>query len=213
MEIDMGKFFEEHRREVFASLGLIAITLLVVTILYFSGGGFESAFVPQEFTDARRRAASTAQNIVLLTAAAAENLAKISEADRRGDYGEGVRLAAEERERTEEIRDAANDLSEDLRDMASGVSEVSPARAREVGFEAVAVGVSLVERLVAYTDATDELLLVIQSRLQSNGREDGLAEIEELTNRVNAEVAEVNRLNEEYRALMARFDELTGEGR
>lgn len=210
----VGKFFKENKASILLSLGIVVATAVVIGIIHFSGGSGNAGgtlFIPQEFTEARLRAGSTAENIVQLTSTTTENLRKISELDRQGNYAEGVALVNEELKRTGEIRGAASDLSEDLLDMARTLTDVSPASARESGFEAVSVGVQMVEHLIAYTEATNNLLLAIKARLESNGGTEQLSQIELLTGKVNTEVSEVNRLNESYRALMARFDQLTAQ--
>ncbi len=213
----LKKFYKEHKRE--STLAFIALIIIVGVVWLLVGAlgtnideHTKPSFVPQEFTDARLRAIGTAEKLVGLTAEAAINIEKISIADQDGDYARGSYLVADERERNQGVRDTAVELSENLHDMANLLLEVRPQQASAVGFQAVTLGIELVQRMISYSNNIQELLIVVDARLRSGGTVDYDKQIQGLVGRINADVAEVNRLNQEYRGLMRQFNKLTAQG-
>jgi len=213
MEIDIGAFLENHRKELsLAFATILATALLIVGLELFtrSTGRLNTGkYVPDTFIEARNRAAGSADKIVNLTAESASNIEAIRNAEKNGNYSLGLSLIGEETKRNGDVRETAVELSEELSDMAKLSKDISPTAASEVGLQAVAKGIELVQRLVSYSNNTQELLAALQDRLGGNNGEETRVKIESLTSTVNEDIRVINSLSGGYRELMAQFDALT----
>jgi len=216
MKIELREFLDKRKKEWPLIASTIAITILLIGGLSYAsrtaGGNssvIASVYVPVEFLESRKRAADAADVIASLTEESAEKLSLVNGADQRGDYIAGLSIVREEIDRGVDIRNTAVDLSEELREMAITLGTVQPNSASAVGFQAVTVGIELVQRLVSYNNNLQELLGTLQARLENNGGEQTGARIEELVSALNEEAQVINSLSIEYKQLMVQFDELT----
>lgn len=189
--------------------GLIALLAIVL----IAGGAYwysqnQRVYVPQDFYAARDRAAGISQRIGQLTDASVVTLGQISTADEKGNYRLGLKLVNEEIERNEAIKEEAVKLSEELKNMALNLGAVKPERAAEAGLQAATTGLELAQRLVNYNNLAQELLAVLQTRLQKNGSPETRQRIEQIILKMNEEAAAINKLNEKYQEEMQEFDRL-----
>lgn len=205
----MRDFIKKNR--IYIGIGTsIAVVAAVVASGAFSGTGTKApAVVPQEFLEARARAATISEEIVALTRESSDSLGKISDADSAGRYSEGLNLVLVEVGRNSVIREKAVDLSEELKNMAVSLEGVSPDEAAQVGLRAVTSGLEMVQRLVNYNNYTYDLLNALQARLGANNAQEKRANIESAIEKMNQEAAKINELNAEYNRLMEEFDKLT----
>lgn len=169
----------------------------------------KSPNAPPQFFEARNRAGEISNRIVELTHTSVDNLELISAADEAGRYKRGLELTQEEIDRNAEVKNEAFKLSEELKIMALNLNEVRPKEAAEVGLQATTNGLELVQHLINYSNLTEELLGVLQTRLKSNGSPETRERIEQIILRMNQEAEAVNKLNDEYREEMKNFDQLT----
>jgi len=212
INIKLGEFMRRHRKEL--TLVLVSIFSTIILVVGFSylpntNGGFSEPYVSAEFLEARRRVGNDADKITNLTNISRENLDEIKKADIEGNYTTGLALIADEIDRNDDIRNTAEDLSEDLRDMAKYLDTVQPREATEIAVGAVTVGIELVQRLIVYNNNADDLFDTLQVRFQNGGDEETRAKIEKLISTMNDDASAINSLSNEYRSLMIRFDGLT----
>lgn len=195
-------------RKILAGIAL-ALILVVAGAYWYQQS--QIIFVPQEFRDSRNRAAEISSRIVQLTDASVTTLGQISAADQKGDYKRGLQLVQEEIDRNKEIKNQAFALSEELKIMLLNLGAVKPKKAAEVGLQATTSGLELAQRLVNYNNLAQELLSVLEMRLESNGSSETRQRIEQIILRMNEEAEAVNNLNNQYQEEMKEFDQLTGQ--
>lgn len=189
----------------------VYVAILVVILLvggWYWYGQSQTAYVPQEFYDARGRAAEISSRIVELTGASVQTLRLISAADEEGNYKRGLSLVTEEVGRNNEIKNQAVKLSEEVKTMALNLGAVKPEKAASAGFQAATTGLELAQRLVSYNNYAQELLAVLQTRLKSNGSPETKQRIEQIILKMNQEAETINNLNERYQEQIKEFDKL-----
>ena len=200
---------KKNRRAVY-SIALFAFVLVA------SGGYWyyqnKTVNVPPQFSEARSRAAEISERIAALTDESTNNLEKISDEDQAGNYERGLNLVLGEIDQNKRIREEAIKLSEELKIMASNLSEIRPKKAVEAGLQATTSGLELSQHLITYNDYTNQLLVLIQFRLEGNDSDALRARIEQQISRMNEEVKAVNELNKRYQEQMKDFDRLTKLG-
>ena len=190
-----------------------AIYIALLVIILLAGGHYwysqsQAAHVPQEFYDARGRAAEISSRIVQLTDASVQTLRLISAADEAGNYRRGLTLVTEEVDRNKEIKNQAVKLSEEVKTMALNLGVVKPEKAASVGLRAATTGLELAQRLVNYNNYAQELLAVLQTRFKSSGSPETRQRIEQIILRMNQEAETINNLNERYQEQIREFDKL-----
>ena len=195
-------------------LAVGAVIIFILIVVSFIGNTSDNVngndvFVPEEFTESRNNAGEIAEEITDLTRISSRSISTISSADRAGDYAYGLQLVREEIDRNAEIRDAAAELSEELRIMSINLTEVRPDEASDIGYQAVTSGIELVQHLVNYNNYTYDLLNLIEARLEGVGTEDTEERINKLVLDINTEAELVNALNEDYKSLSRKFNGIT----
>ena len=190
-----------------------AIYIALLVIILLAGGRYwysqsQAAHVPQEFYDARGRAAEISSRIVQLTSASVQTLRLISTADEAGNYKRGLTLVTEEVDRNKEIKNQAVKLSEEVKTMALNLGTVKPEKAASAGLQAATTGLELAQRLVNYNNYAQELLAVLQTRFKSSGSPETRQRIEQIILRMNQEAETINNLNERYQEETREFDRL-----
>lgn len=207
----VGNFTRKHIKSANWRRKAVYVAILVVILLvggWYWYGQSQTAYVPQEFYDARGRAAEISSRIVELTGASVQTLRLISAADEEGNYKRGLSLVTEEVGRNNEIKNQAVKLSEEVRTMALNLGAVKPEKAASAGFQAATTGLELAQRLVSYNNYAQELLAVLQTRLKSNGSPETKQRIEQIILKMNQEAETINNLNERYQEQIREFDKL-----
>jgi hypothetical protein len=193
----------------------ISIILVGVVVIYFL---FKIAiivsstkpFVPKDFTDARSRGAVIAEEIVASSEASIVNLSVISQADEKGNYEDGLNLVSKEIQDNEAARTKAYNLSSQLEIMANNLNSVKPEDASRVGLEAILNESQIVQRLLNYNADVRQLLDVLLSRFSNSGSVPNAKDkVKGLISSMNEEARAINDLNNKYKDLMSRFDNLT----
>jgi hypothetical protein len=191
---------------------LILSVLLLAGVIYGVVSLKARPVVPQKFSDTRGEAAQTAEGIVGLASESLANLEKVGAADKAGRYGEALDLVLQEVNRNREARDRAVVLSQQLGLMAGALYQVKPIEAAQLGVEAIGKEYQIVERLINYNGITYQLLDVLRAHYGSGTVGQGMdihSRVDELIGKLNSDARAVNAINEEYKGLMASFDNLT----
>ena len=202
----IGRYWKRKKNRKLVYAAALAVVLLASGWYWYSQS--QTAYVPQEFYDARGRAAEISSRIVQLTDASVQTLRLISTADEAGNYRRGLTLITEEVDRNNEIKNQAVKLSEEVKTMALNLGAVKPEKAASAGLQAATTGLELAQRLVNYNNYAQELLAVLQTRLKSNGTPHTREKIEEIILKMNQEAEAINDLNEKYQEETREFDRL-----
>ena len=186
--------------------------LLFVSILigsYFVIGLVRSSdtIIPAQFTSSRLKGALIATEIVDLSNKSAEDLKQINDLDRQGDFPGALDLVLGVIEQSEGIREQAVKLSAELEGMTLALQGIKSDKAREAAFESISSHLVLIGRLVNYSNYLRELLEVLKSRFSGDFSDGNRVPI--LVANINAEINEINDLNDQAKAAIKKFDELT----
>jgi len=185
--------------------------LLFVLILvgsYFVIGLVRSSdtVIPAQFTNSRLQGALIASRIVDLSNQSVEELKLINDLDREGDFPGALELVSKVINQSAEIRGEAVKLSAELEGMTLALQGIESVSAREAAFESISSHLVLIGRLVNYSNYLGELLEVLRSRFLGDFSDGDRVPI--LVANINAEVSEINKLNDQAKAAIERFDEL-----
>lgn len=191
-----------RRTKIFLGLGVLALGGFVAITL----AGSSSEGVPQAFSDARLQGALIAQNIVVLSNESAQDLEKINQLDKEGNFTEALTLVTAAVARSQEIRDEAVRLSAELEKMTTSLSEISSLSARQAALEAIGDHLALINRLINYSGYLAQLLEVLRNRFLGNFSDRN--QVEGLIRDINAEVEAINSFSVEASEAIDRFDAL-----
>ena len=162
--------------------------------------------IPAQFTNSRLQGALIASEIVDLSNQSVRDLKKINDLDRQGDFPGALKLVSGVIEKSTEIREKAILLSQELEGMTLALQGIEPESAREAAFESISNHLVLIGRLVNYSNYLGELLQVLKSRFSGNFSDGDRVPI--LVANINAEVNEINKLNNQAKEAIERFNEL-----
>ncbi len=181
-----------------ASLGIIAVYVGVQIV----GGATE---VPIDFYDARSQGALIAQNIVKLSNESSRDLERINAFDREGNTTEALTLTLDVLRRSQEIREEAVKLSQEVERMTKSLSTINNLEARQVALEAISNHLALINRLINYSGSLAELLDVLRNRFSGQRTN---VQVNSLVVAINAEVTAINNFSSQASQAMARFDRI-----
>ena len=186
---------------------LFSLFLAIVIGGYFGTrifGGFAS--VPQGFVDARLQGATISQSIVMLSNQTVHDLEKINELDRAGKYRQALEATKNLVVKSQEIRDQAVALSNEVQKMTVALSDIKSFEARQAALEAISDRLALISRLINYSAAMGNLLETLQARfsgIRTTGR------VGEIIAQMNGEVTAINAFDRQASQAMEKFDALT----
>lgn len=188
-------------------VGVVIVYFIVKIALVASS---PKPFVPQEFINARANGSVIAEEIVVFSQASITNLAAISAEDEKGNYENGLNLVSKEIQDNGTARAKALELSKQLEIMANNLSLIKPEDAARIGLEAVLNELQIVQRLLNYNADGRQLSDVLLNKLKKSGDVPNAGEeVEKLVSSMNDEARAVNDLNNKYKDLMVKFDNLT----
>ncbi len=160
--------------------------------------------IPLEFLKAREEASLMAKNIVAISGKTAENINKISDFDKKGEYTEALNLISEELNNNNEARSQAVNLSVQLEIMAKNLANISPASMGQIALRAISSETALINRLINYNDYLIKLLEILQKKILGQGGNNG--QISELIGKINEEAKVINDLDKNFNNLIDGFD-------
>ena len=153
---------KSRRFKVIAGFILILIGGYTGITLWKNAG----ATVPPELSDARVQGALISENIVNLAVKSSEDLSAINELDKKGKYAEALALTGEVIKQSQEIRDKAVALSDQIGIMTKSLSDVHSLEARQALLDSITSRLALVSRLINYSAYLAQLLDVLRSGAQ-----------------------------------------------
>lgn len=185
---------------------LIFLLIMVGSYFLISLVRSSDTEIPAQFESSRLEGALIAQEIVELSNQSAEDIRAINDLDREGNFPGALTLVTQVIDQSQEIRARAVELSTELQGMTLALSGIESIQAREAAFESISNQLVLIGRLVNYSNYLGELLTVLRKRF--NGDFSDGERVPILVANINAEVNEINKLNDKARAAIERFDEL-----
>jgi DNA repair ATPase RecN len=163
--------------------------------------------VPSSFSNARSQGAIIAQNIVNLSNESKADLEKVNEFDAQGNYQQALSLTSDIVSKSQELRDQAVQLSNQIEEMTKSLSTITAFDARQAALEAISSRLALITQLINYSGDLSKLLETLQTRF--NGKFVSNDEIQAAVNQINTDVNAINNFNTQANLAMDRFDALT----
>jgi len=189
-------YLSQQTKNFLGVIGLVIATVLIFRFL--SSGG-----MPQEFIDARIQGAMISQNIVNLSNQSVDDIGKINQLEKQGNFVEATNVTLETIQKSKEIRDQAVQLSNQVSKMTSSLSDIKSFEARQAALEAISNRLALISRLINYSDYLNQLLQALQAKFAG---QPGNNNVELVISQINAEVTAINSFNNQATQAMNRFD-------
>lgn len=188
----------------------VKIIIIFVVILVLGSGllvFFQAqSQVPTSFTTARMQGAIIAQNIVTLSNQSTADLEQVSQYDKEGDYTDALTLTTNIANQSQQLRDQAVQLSNQVSSMTEGLSNISSFPAQQAALEAISSRLALINELVTYSGDVGKLLDLLRSHF--TGQSQNSAQVEALVNQINTDVNAINNFNTQANTSMETFDKL-----
>ena len=183
---------------------LTSAVLIVAVGLFFSSVNGD-AVVPRQFFESRVKAADSARNLARLVNDSLLNLNKIKELEKDSKISPALDLIRFEIENSQERQSVAVILAQNLELMAHSTAQMSPDKAERLAVEAVSTGVAMVSQLVSYNDLLNQLLVILQNKL-NNGETLASSQTAPIIDQMNILASEVNNLAVKFNDLTEEFD-------
>jgi hypothetical protein len=189
------------------------ILIIFIVILALGSGLFvlfqAQSQVPTSFTAARTQGAVIAQNIVNLSDQSTADLEQVNQYDKQGDYTDALTLTTTIANQSQQLRDQAVQLSNQISSMTQGLSDISSFPAQQAALESISSRLALINELVNYSADINKLLDVLRGHFTGT-TQDG-TQVQALVNQINTDVNAINNFNAQANASMDTFDKLTGK--
>lgn len=194
-------------KEMIKKISMIFGAILIVaalTVWLFSS--LQGNVVPADFTAARQKAAAVSQEIVNITNETAKKIEAANRAETEGSIEKIMSIIDEAKSSNATAYDKAFQLSQAIKQMAESLNGMKPQR-QQVGFEAVALELSLVSDFISYTGMLNEFLNNLAKSVSDGNSANRKATADSLAS-VNQKVAFINALNKSFTDKIAIFDQM-----
>ncbi len=188
----------------------VGAILVVAGLLAYLLSSLEGVVIPADFTAARQKAASVSQDIVNITNETGKSIELANRAESEGDLQRILGIIEEAKNSNTLAYQKAFELSQSIQQMAEslkGVQSVS----QQIGFEAVAMELSLVSEFISYTGTLNDFLNNLAKSV-SNGTANG-GTIGDNLRDINNRVVLINALNRNFAEKMAAFDRYSDQNK
>ncbi len=186
---------------------IIAAFLAVIAVGYGIALYWQSQNgIPQDFTAARLQSAIIAQNIVNNSNQSTATLQTINEDDRKGDYKDALALTTGLIAKSQDMRDQAVELSNQVENMTKALSDVKDFNAQQAALEAITSQLAVINQLVNYSGDLGKLLNVLQAKFSGTPTTEG--QVQSLVDQINIDVNAINNFNAQAGQAMDRFDRI-----
>ena len=162
--------------------------------------------VPRELSEARVQGALISEIIVSLSETSSTDLENINKLDREGKYKEALDLTEDVVEQSQEIRDKAVALSDQIVTMTKSLSGIRSLEARQALLDAITNRLALVSKLINYSAYLGQLLDVLQKHFSGESFKN--SDVARLVGQINSEVKAVNSFNIQATQAMEKFDKI-----
>jgi len=191
-------------------------TKIVITFLFLVVAGY--AFVrflgakdqiPKNFTDARSKGSAIAANIVALSNQSRDDLAKVNQYDKDSDYTDALTLTTSIVAQSQQIRDQALALDDQVSEMTKALPSISSPDAQQAALDSISSRLALVSQLINYSDDLNALLNVLRDKFTGKIPQD--SQVQTLVDKINTDVAAVNNFNAQAGQSMTQFDTIVAK--
>jgi len=173
--------------------------------LFFSSVNGD-AVIPRQFFEARVKAGDASNYITELISGSLKNVNQVGALESEDKISPALDLIHFEIENSRERQNTAVILAKNLEQMAQSTTSMAPDKAERLAVEAVSVGVAMVSQLVSYNDLLNDLLLIVQSKL-NNGEALGTVQTAVIIEEMNNQAREINNLSKQFNKLIQTFDD------
>jgi len=188
-------------------IALVAVLGVTAVLFYvFMSVEGSSNEPPASFTEARREAASTSQEIVQLTSAAISSISEVNRLVDQGRKAEAFRLIDQAEDINDQAHGKAFELSRTLQALTESLGEIGSIERIQIAYEAIATELSLVNEFLGYTEQLEKFLSDLRT-VVGNGTPENKSRVSSSLRAVNAKIASINELNQEFLDKMREFDE------
>jgi hypothetical protein len=163
--------------------------------------------IPTAFVNARAQSAIIAENIVTTSQQSDATLAQVNADDEKGDYSDALTLVSGLLTQSENLRNQAVELSNQIQQMTQALSGVNSFAAQQAALEAISSHLALINQLINYSGDLGNLSDALQARFAGKPN---AANIQSLVNQVNTDVSAINNFNNQATQAMQQFDKITG---
>jgi len=186
---------------------LIFVVAVILAIFYLTFKSpqiwdKEEIVLPPNFIKAYSAASDLSLAISDFTSEAVNQLNKINEADRSGDYIRAFNLTVEQAKKHEGLRIKSVELLTELQKMAASAEQITSSNAQQLALQAVSTQVSLVSHLLIYNERWISLLNHLREKFLSANPFIFNPKTEELIRQINDGITSINGLNRKYHSLM-----------
>lgn len=186
---------------------VIAAFIILIVVGYGIALYWESrAKVPTNFTAARLQSAIIAQTIVNNSNQSTATLEKINQDDQQGNYADALTLTNGLITQSQDMRNQAVDLSNQVEEMTKALSGVKDLNAQQAALEAISSRLAVINQLVNYSGDLGKLLNVLQTRF--TGTAGTSAQVQTLVSQINTDVNAINNFNAQSGQAMDKFDKI-----
>ncbi len=193
------------RRTVKRIFFIIIPIIIVVVLFVYLLSSLQGNVVPADFTAARQNAATISQDIVNLTSETGKKIESANQAENKGDLDQLRNLISDAKTTNAAAYQKAFDLSKAIQSMAESLSGVRSNR-QQLGYEAVALELSLVSDFISYTGSLNDFLNSA-SRSASDESPVNQKATADALNKVNNWVSLINDINRNFVEKMTAFDQ------
>jgi hypothetical protein len=167
--------------------------------------------IPVAFTNAQAQGAIIAQNIVTLSNQSNATLEQVNADDAKGDYKDALTLVSGMVTQSEDLRNQAVDLSNQVQQMTQALSSVNSVPAQQAALSAISSHLALINQLINYSGDLGNLLDTLQARFEGQPLPAGSQSIAAQVNQINTDVNAINNFNTQATQEMQQFDKITGK--
>lgn len=183
---------------------VIPVIILIGLVIY-STSSFQTNTVPVDFIAARQKASIVSQDIVNLTTETGKKISEANQAEMSGNTEQLLGFVNDAKNSNSSAYQKAFDLSQILQQMAGALNNVQSNK-QELGYEAVALELSLVSEFISYTQNLNSFLDIL-TRSALNNTPNSQKEIKDSLERVNQKAILINNLNKNFIDKMTAFDQ------
>jgi flagellar basal body-associated protein FliL len=189
---------------------IVAVFIIIVAI-GIAGAWFfnRENRIPQGFTDARVQANTISQKIVDISDRSTTELQQVNTDDNKGNYTDALTLTTSIVTQSQDLRDQAIALSDQIATMTRSLTSLSSLDAQQAALESISSRLALVSELVNYSGDLGKLLATLQGHFTGTSIKPG--DVETLVNQINTDVNAINNFNDQATQAMVKFDSLTAK--
>jgi hypothetical protein len=162
--------------------------------------------VPTAFETARDQGAIIAESIVATSNTSTAELAQVDQYDKQGDYTDALKLTQGLVSDSQNLRNQAVDLSNQVEAMTQALPSVSSLTAQQDALEAISSDLALINELVNYSGDLGKLLDTLQARF--SGASGTASEVTDEVTQINTDINAINNFNNQATTAMQAFDKI-----